>query len=242
MKDIRTILWKEWKEILFQPGGRSKYSLLIYIGIIGVLFPIQFGEHWMHSATAIAMSFMLPVFMSMSIIADSIAGERERHTLETLLASRLPDSAILLGKIGVCVSYAFLLTLLSLVLGCITFYLRYSHLPDFSISPVTALTIVLFSILATLLVDCIGVLISLWASTVKQAQQALSIGIVVLFVLPTFMINFLPHAWKQNIVRGISESSGSQVALMTGIILSVLDTLLIAYTLRRFRRANLILN
>ncbi len=47
---------------------------------------------------------------------DSFAGERERHTLETLLASRLPDHAILSGKLLVCVLYSFIMTIIFIVL------------------------------------------------------------------------------------------------------------------------------
>ena len=40
------------------------------------------------------------------MIADGIPGERERHTLETLLASRLSDRSILLGKVMAAVPTA----------------------------------------------------------------------------------------------------------------------------------------
>ena len=52
--------------------------------------------------------------MVSSLVADSFAGERERHTLETLLASRLPDRAILAGKLLVPVAVAWGAALLAL--------------------------------------------------------------------------------------------------------------------------------
>jgi ABC-2 type transport system permease protein len=50
-------------------------------------------------------------------LGDAIAGERERHTLETLLASRISDRAILLGKVIVTTGYAWGTALLGLLFG-----------------------------------------------------------------------------------------------------------------------------
>ncbi len=51
------------------------------------------------------------------MITDSIAGERERQTLETLLASRLPDRAIVLGKIIAVTLFGWGLLLLGMIPG-----------------------------------------------------------------------------------------------------------------------------
>ena len=71
--------------------------------------------------TPIAMLLLLwiPFFVIISFIGDAIAGERERHTLETLLASRMPDRAILLGKVIATVLYAWGMGVLSLLLGLV---------------------------------------------------------------------------------------------------------------------------
>src|SRR5258705_13563545 len=59
----------------------------------------------MTPAPVLVDGLCLPFMILQSIIVDSFAGERERHTLETLLASRLSDRAILLGKFGAAVPY-----------------------------------------------------------------------------------------------------------------------------------------
>jgi ABC-type Na+ efflux pump permease subunit len=61
--------------------------------------------------------FFVAVF---AVAPDTFAGERERHTLETLLASRLSDQAILIGKLAACTSYGWLLTIITIVVGVIT--------------------------------------------------------------------------------------------------------------------------
>ena len=100
MNDILTMMWKEAKDVFFQGGWRSLLRPLLVIGIIGVYLPLQLGAQWM-SLMSIGMLLLLwiPFFMIITFIGDVIAGERERHTLETLLASRMPDRAILLGKV-----------------------------------------------------------------------------------------------------------------------------------------------
>jgi ABC-type Na+ efflux pump permease subunit len=60
------------------------------------------------------------------MITDSIAGERERQTLETLLASRLPDRAILLGKVAAITLLGWLL----LALGALPGILHQALTPD----------------------------------------------------------------------------------------------------------------
>src|SRR5438552_19092990 len=69
----------------------------------------------------------IPFFVIITFIGDAIAGERERHTLETLLASRISDRAILLGKVIVTVGYAWGMALVSLLLGLVLVNLLSGH-------------------------------------------------------------------------------------------------------------------
>jgi len=92
----------------------------------------------------------VPLFLVMGVIAYSFAGDRERHTLETLLASRLSNRAILLGKIAAAVGYALRVTLLSLAAGLVT--VNVAHGRD---SPATAGGILAVGFLGTLLAAAI---------------------------------------------------------------------------------------
>ena len=47
-------------------------------------------------------------------------GERDRHTLEILLARHLSDRSILLGKVVAAISYGWGLSMFCLMLGLIT--------------------------------------------------------------------------------------------------------------------------
>jgi ABC-2 type transport system permease protein len=104
---------------LFQRGSlRGGWlGLVIFVAVFGILLPLQSGRGWVESPTGLAVWAWVPFLLVSSVVADSFAGERERHTLETLLASRLPDRAILFGKLATAVGYGWGFALLSLSTG-----------------------------------------------------------------------------------------------------------------------------
>ena len=104
--DVLTVAWKEWRELL-QLGGShrgGRFSLVILVLVFGVFLPFQSGAEWVESPATVFYWGWVPLMLVSGAVADSFAGERERHTLETLLASRLPDRAILLGKMAAAVA------------------------------------------------------------------------------------------------------------------------------------------
>src|ERR1700680_617372 len=120
MNDTWTMIWKETKDSLFQGGWSALIRPLLLVGILGIGFPLRFGLQWL-ALTPLVMGLILyiPFIVMLSFVGDAIAGERERHTLETLLASRISDKAILLGKVVVTVGYAWGMALGGLLLGLI---------------------------------------------------------------------------------------------------------------------------
>ena len=103
--DLGAVFWKEWKEILLQrtAGGGGLRPLLV-VAVIGVLLPYQMGPERYFGIRPILILTLVALASISAVVADAFAGERERHTLETLLASRLPDSAILFGKMVACLA------------------------------------------------------------------------------------------------------------------------------------------
>src|SRR5438045_4186121 len=96
--DLSTVIWKEWKEFLSQRS--TLLSMLVFLVIFAVLLPYQAGAGWVESPLGVVNLLFMPLFFVLTVIADAFAGERERHTLDTLLASRLSDRAILFGKLA----------------------------------------------------------------------------------------------------------------------------------------------
>ena len=121
MSDILTMVWKEWKDFLFS-GVRSDFIRpLLFIAVLGIFLPLSLKQRWIELNSApILVILYVPFMLIISFIGDAIAGERERHTLETLLASRISDRAILLGKVLVTVGFSWGTTLVGLLLGAST--------------------------------------------------------------------------------------------------------------------------
>ena len=236
MSDILTMLWKESKDVLFQGGWRSLIRPLIVIGIMGIYLPLQLGPQWVALAPiGMLLLLWIPFFVIISFVGDVIAGERERHTLETLLASRMPDRAILLGKVIAIVLYAWGMGVISLLLGLVLVDLFRTQ-GNWMFYPldlfVDALVLIL---LASVLAASAGVLISLKVSTVRQAQQILSVGTIV-FV---FGIIFVLQSVPANV---ISLLSYSQFLIIVMAVIAVLDAILLGLSLVSFRRSRLILS
>src|SRR5450631_4208481 len=118
--DFATVLWKEWKEIVLErsAGGSGSYRPLILLALLGIFVPFRMGERFFSPAGLLGPKFFSAIVIT-TVIADSFAGERERHTLETLLASRLSDRAILFGKIAAAIAYGWSISIASIVAGAI---------------------------------------------------------------------------------------------------------------------------
>jgi ABC-2 type transport system permease protein len=240
MIDIRTVMWKEWNEIL-RGGSRGKVGLLLFVGVFGVFLPLQMGRAWVGSPMVMAYWAWVPLFLVTSVIADSFAGERERQTLETLLASRLSDRAILFGKVGAAVGYGVGITWLSLLLGLVTVNLAHGQGKLLLYPLPVGLGIVGLSLLGAGLAASAGVLVSLRAATVRQAQQTLSIAIMVLLFLPIFGIQALPLEWKARLLEIFTSMDTTRLIMLAVVVLALFSTGLLAAAMTRFRRAQLIL-
>ena len=87
--DIFTVVWKERKGLLRHRGSRSRAALtmLIPIVMISIFFPWSMGPDWLKDPVGVILvSVIIPMLLVGITIPESFAGERERHTLETLLA------------------------------------------------------------------------------------------------------------------------------------------------------------
>lgn len=244
MADIGTMLWKEMRELL-QTRGTLRVNvanLLLNIVIFGVLLPWQFGEDWLQSLWTAFWVLFIVSFWTTGLIADSFAGERERHTLETLLASRLSNRAILFGKYATALLYVCGQIFVSLALGMVVVNLTHwsGQFVFYRLSVgVSALGA---GLLGSGLVAGLGILISLRAPTVRHAQQMLLIPITVVLILPSFATVILPRDLQAQFFKWLTEADVTTLALgiMAGLL--IIDTALLMAALARFQRARLILD
>jgi ABC-2 type transport system permease protein len=237
MSDIRTMIWKETKDFVLQGGWSAATRPLLLLGILGILLPWRLASQWLAlTPLAVWIVLMIPFIVILSFVGDAIAGELERHTLETLLASRISDQAILLGKVIVTTSYAWCTALLGLLLGLIVANLSKGQGGwEFYTQGDIFLEAVALSLLTNLLGVSGGVLISLRSATVRQAQQILIVAMSVLVIGGVLAIEAIP-------ARAIASLSASQFWLIAMAVLAVLDAILLGLSLASFRRSRLILS
>jgi len=241
--DIFTVAWKELREMLTfgDSRGRSKMSLLVFLAIFGVVIPLQSGRDWVTSPVSAMVWAWMPYMWVYSVVADSFAGERERHTLEALLATRLSDRAILFGKLLAALAYGFTLTWSILLVSLVTINIAVRGGGLFLFSPLMTIDALVFSILISGLSASIGVLVSLRASSVRQAQQWMSFGILVLF-LPIMFIQFIPRAWLESFGDALQNMNTVQFGIWAAIIVLVIQLVLLGIAMRLFQRSKLILD
>ncbi|MGE5359827.1 MAG: ABC transporter permease [Bacteroidales bacterium] len=239
LTDILVVMWKELREILFPDGrfqGGAK-NILILLGIAGVLFPIQAGPQWFSSWLSVS-SACFPIILVLNYTADAFAGERERHTLETLLASRLDDRAILLGKLAAIVVYGWGLVLVCQPLAVVAVNLANRGHGLLFFRPEILLAIAGVSLAAALVICSVGVLVSLTAPTVRAAGQRMLVPFFAVFALP-MMLPWL--ARKAHWEGALTQLTPPMAVAIVAAVFFAVAAAAIALALRRFTRERLVL-
>jgi len=145
------------------------------------------------SKRGVALSFLpylliLTGFLGSShLVIDATAGERERQSLEPLLATPAARTAIMSGKIAA----ACLFGMLSLVLTLIVFKLAFQFAPQtglkFDVSILTISKLLLVLVPVVLLGTTLLTLIAASAKSVKEAQGYMSV-LMMLPLIPTIIL------------------------------------------------------
>jgi ABC-2 type transport system permease protein len=241
--DVLTVAWKELREMLMfgDTRGRNKLSLVVILLVFGIVIPLQSGREWVTSPISAMVWAWMPYMWVYSVVADSFAGERERHTLEALLATRLSDRAILFGKLMAALAYGFTLTWAILLVSLVTINVAVHGSGLLLFSPLMTIGALVFSVLVSGLAASIGVLVSLRASSVRQAQQWMSFGMLILF-LPFMFIQFIPRVWLESFGTAVRNANPAQIAVWVAVALLVIQVILLAVAMRLFQRSKLILD
>ena len=261
MNDLLTVARKELREIVGGGGGRaSLIRELIFVLLFGVFFPLSQGEAWRTGAVPSVFVFMIPLFLAGPYVADTFAGERERKTLETLLATRLPDRSIYLGKILAVCTYAWGVTLLIIVASLAALNVSGAGADPASTLPAALsdgasdglyvyplavwIAALVGSFASGLLIAGIGTFISLRSETVRAAHQAMMLPLFILVFGGSLGLGALWQALPESTRVALFEwaSGVSPLEAMLGIVtlLLLVDAFLLRLGIRRFRRSRLI--
>jgi ABC-2 type transport system permease protein len=243
----KALLRKELRELALSEG-RPVVQVLIAAAmdlLLGIGAPIAvanalhaslgtWGTVGVLCAVVVAVGAFMGFIGPMPTIADAFAGERERHTLETLLASPASDRAILLGKMGA----QYTLVLAHVVLVSVAAGLTSAALLGPPGLLVTVAGLAGGSVAAFLTASFIiglGTLLSLRAPTVKKAQEWISYTVLPVFFVP----GLLPMLVRNGFLRG---QSAAQVTLVLALplVLAVGSIAFNVLAFRGFRRDRLI--
>jgi len=241
MREIGVVMRKELREVGLEGGGTGRFGRVTpFIGVIvaGIVLPLNLGVRFVTPGVMMALGMILPLLFVLPIVADSFAGERERHTLETLLATRLPDKAILFGKLAAIVVFALVMSALSLAIGLGTVNIAHPEARPLLATPVLIAGLLLESILAATLVSAFGLLISLGAATVRQAQQRVSMVILLPMLIPV-LVTRIPESVRGPIRDLLASGRLTPMRLLLGVLV-VLDAVLLYLSMLRFRRSRLV--
>lgn len=243
LQDIWTVMRKELTEIFQRTNrkGASKWSFIIYLAVFGVLLPISSGVGGVKSGSSALMLIWLPYLLIISVITDSFAGERERHTLETLLSTRLSDQAILYGKMGAALVYGAGLSLASFFLGIVVINIA-NGFTSFISYPGWVYGAVIFAcIFVGLFAAAAGVIASLRAETARQAAQRVGLIFMIIFI-PLYLIPLLPEFLLVDLASRINEIDPVPVIAGIAAALVALDVVLVIIARKRFQRSEMILD
>ncbi len=244
-EDILTVMWKERKG-LFRIRGRRAQALLAMFSpvLLAIYLPLQEGARWVEGPLSVLLAFIAPLILVGMSIPDSFAGERERHTLPTLLASRLSDRAILFGKIITSVAFGWGVTVILLAIGLVTVNVAHWDGHILFYKPSILLADLAFSFLVAMLTAGAGVLFSLRAATAQEAQQTL----MAVLLIPPMILQFALFAilgsesGEARFREVLATLSFEQVILVIVAVLVVLDVMLLMAAMARFKRARLALS
>jgi ABC-2 type transport system permease protein len=237
--DILTVMWKEKKSLFQIRGSRMRFLMVLASPVLlATVLPLTWGPEWLEQVPPLAISALVAVILVMMLIPESIAGERERHTMGTLLASRLPDRAILFGKLIPAIGVAWGTAILAVILSLVTTNIAHGQGELLFFTAPIALGSLAISLLMAILTAGLGVFVSLRAATSQEASQIL----MALILVPAMVLQVIPLLFRDQMGRVIESIDGPQVLAIILAFLLLADIAVMLAAVIRFQRSRLSLD
>lgn len=146
-------------------AGMTSQQLLVYIMVLYFFAPLF---------------LVIPLMASSVISSDSFAGEKERKTIEALLATPISDSELFLGKVLVSFIPAMIVTIASFaVYSVVVDIAAFSLFNGALLLPNAEWLILIFGLAPTLALASIGLTVII-SSKVKGFREAQQISVILL--------------------------------------------------------------
>ena len=260
--DWTLVARKELADLLGRLGRKPLTRTLGVVAIFGILLPLRFSGAANLPAFFAAFMAFLPARL---VAIESFAGERERGTLEALLALPLTDAGLAIGKIAAATAYGAVRGWLFLAVWAPAALILSSVgvLPRASVPSVALLAI---TVVASLLVALVAALFGVWQSAAAPSVRAivesggllrLLLIVTVFFIAPWLLGLLSPNGVAPTVAlpgggRTLSLSAvldvaaarpglAAAVAAAVGVLLVAAGAALVRDTLRRCRRERLAL-
>jgi ABC-2 type transport system permease protein len=150
----------------------------------------------------------------------------------------LSDASILFGKMGAAIGYAGGLTVVCLLLGLLTVNLAFRGHGLVLYQWPVVLAMAVLGLLGATFVAGLGVLISLRAATVRQAQQTLSAAILVLLIAPIAVARMLTTSWAAHV--HVTPARAATLVIIAVAVIAALDAAVVVLARLRFQRSRLV--
>lgn len=260
--DWLVVVRKELGDLMGRLGRLSLFRTLGVVAVFGVLVPLRFDT----AANLPAVFAIFMAFLPARLVAiDSYAGERERGTLESLLASPLSDRGIAVGKVVASTVYGAVRGWVFLAVWLLTSgLLRVTALaPN---APLPSAQVTVSVVMAAVVVAYAAAVFGVWQSAHAPSVRAIVesngllrlILILVVFFGAPWLLGLLspdgrapalplPGAEETVSLHGVrtAVAAAPTTAAVTGMTLVVLALLVLCWltvnTLHRCRRESLAL-
>lgn len=215
MKILWLVLLKEGQYVL---KNKSLFAQLWFLLAFSILFPLTFawaavGEGKVSLEDILIfielgkyVPAMMGVLMAAMLAAEAFAGERERKTLETLVATPLQPKDLILGKLAYVIGLALCLE----IPAGVSFILAAKFLiakTDFSVvdfpNRVYVLTVTLFSVALILLVGCWVTFVSAYVAS-RAAAATSSMALLVPLSMLIAAVSLFKWEISETTVLGVS--------------------------------------
>lgn len=251
---------KELADLLGRLGRKPLTRTLGVVAIFGILVPLRF--HGAANLPAFFAAFM--AFLPARLVSiESFAGERERGTLESLLALPLSDHGLAIGKAAAATAYGAVRGWLFLAVW-VPSALLLSALGFLPSAAVPSWRVVVVTAVASLIVALAAAVFGVWQSAAAPSVRAIveSGGILRLFVIvsvffagpwllgllspdgtvPTVVLPGGGQTLSLSAVTAVvvaNPGTAAAVAVGVGLVAVAAAAVLVRGTLRRCRRESL---
>ncbi len=188
---VACIARKDIREWLADRDSRRGFVVqaAIFLFLTGLFVPWTTPAVWQSPGEAVLLYVGLPSLIASMLCADAFAGEKERHTLESLLATPLTDAELFFGKVAAAVGLSTAVSIAAVLAGILTLAVRSMHTAVLLPNMFQCTAVLVGSLGTALTISTLAAVVSSRVPVARSAQQIVQ----VVFLLFTGLLGFLLH-------------------------------------------------